>query len=199
MCACTKCLLIVTSTQGYNPHVWGHGTLASYWLLWEISARGYILMYGGMTYGPRVYVCHFTILARKRYAARTKPKLSFIFHCLGSSTMSRVRFMNAVTGEELHLPPRISTSIRARRVRTVIYKGSTTSYLYQGPLEWYLSHIARLLKRPASAIRLVTTNKDGDSCVISCNGRSFTLLTRLQQEADGNVLVQVVVDDGGHV
>ena len=121
ICACTKCLLIVTSTQGYNPHVWGHGTLASYWLLWEISARGYILMYGGMTYGPRVYVCHVTILARKRYAARTKPKLSFIFHCLGSSTMSRVRFMDAVTGEELHLPPRISTSIRARRVRTVIY------------------------------------------------------------------------------
>jgi hypothetical protein len=26
-------------------------------------------------------------------------------------------------------------------------------------------------------------SKDGDSCVISCNGRSFTLLTRLQQEA----------------
>ena len=136
-------------------------------------------------------------------------KLMHCCLCFGSSgrdqgggwgaSMSRVRFMNAVTGEELHLPPYISTSIRARRVRTVIYKGSTTSYLYQGPLEWYLSHIARLLKRPASAIRLVTTNKDGDSCVISCNGRSFTLLTRLQQEADGNVLVQVVLDDGGHV
>ncbi len=50
-----------------------------------------------------------------------------------------------------------------------------------------------------SAIRLVTATVDCDSCVISCNGRSFTLLTRLQQEADGNILVQVVVDDGGHV
>ena len=50
-----------------------------------------------------------------------------------------------------------------------------------------------------SAIRLVTTTVDGDSCVISGNGGSFTLLTRLQQEADGNILVQVaqVVQDDG--
>jgi hypothetical protein len=102
--------------------------------------------------------------------------------------MSRVRFMNAVTGEELHLPHQIST-----RVRTDM--PATTWYV----LEWYLKYIAFLLERPMSAIRLVTTTVDGDSCVISCNGHSFTLLTRLQQEADGNILVQVVVDDGGHV
>ena len=61
-------------------------------------------------------------------------------------------------------------------------------------LEWYLKYLASLLERPESAIRFVTTNVDGDSCVISLNGCSFTLLTRLQQDADGNILVQVVVD-----
>jgi hypothetical protein len=117
--------------------------------------------------------------------------------CFGSSgrdqgagwgaSMSRVRFMNAVTGEELHLPPHI-----CRRVRTDM-PAST--------LEWYLRYIASLLERPESAIRFVTTNVDGNSCVISgkrcvITGRqwSHTLLTHLQQEADGNILVQVVVD-----
>ena len=63
-------------------------------------------------------------------------------------------------------------------------------------LEWYLKYIASLPERPMSAIRLVTTTVDSDSCVISGNGRSFTLLTRLQQEAHGNILLQVVLDDG---
>ncbi len=94
--------------------------------------------------------------------------------------MSRVRFMNAVTGEELHLPPHI-----CRRVRTDM-PAST--------LEWYLRYIASLLERPESAIRFVTTNVDGNSCVISGRQWSHTLLTHLQQEADGNILVQVVVD-----
>ena len=94
--------------------------------------------------------------------------------------MSRVRFMNAVTGEELHLPPHISTRVRTDMPATT--------------LEWYLKYLASLLERPESAIRFVTTNVDGDSCVISLNGCSFTLLTRLQQDADGNILVQVVVE-----
>ena len=93
--------------------------------------------------------------------------------------MSLVRFMNAVTGEELRLPLHISTRVRCTDT-----------------LELYLKYIASLLERPMSAIRLVTTTVDGDSCVISGNGRSFTLLTRLQQEAHGNILVQVVLDDG---
>ena len=104
------------------------------------------------------------------------------------ASMSRVRFMNAVTGEELHLPPHICRSVRTDMPAST--------------LEWYLKYIASLLERPESAIRFVTTNVDGNSCVISgkrcvITGRqwSHTLLTHLQQEADGNILVQVVVID----
>jgi hypothetical protein len=39
----------------------------------------------------------------------------------------------------------------------------------------------------------VATTVDGDIKIIS-DGCSWTLLTRLQQDADGNILVQVVVD-----
>jgi len=61
-------------------------------------------------------------------------------------------------------------------------------------LEWYLKYLASLLEKHISKIRLVTTTVDGDSKVISLNGCSFTPLTRLQQDADGNILVQVLVD-----
>ena len=80
------------------------------------------------------------------------------FLCLGSSTMSRVRFMNAVTDEELHLPHHILTRVRTDMPATT--------------LELYLKYIASLRERPMSAIRLVTTTVDGDSCVISCSGSS---------------------------
>ena len=92
--------------------------------------------------------------------------------------MSRVRFMNAVTGEELHLPRHICT-----RVRTDTYS----------TLEWWLKYIASLLEKPTSAIRFAATTVDGDSKVIS-SGCNWTLLTRLQKDADGNILVQVLVD-----
>ena len=100
------------------------------------------------------------------------------FHCLGSSTMSRVRFMKAATGEELHLPLHICTRVRTDMPATT--------------LEWWLRYIASLLEKPISAIRFVATTVDGDSKVIS-DGCSWTLLTRLQQDADGNILVQVLV------
>ena len=93
--------------------------------------------------------------------------------------MSRVRFMKAATGEELHLPPHISTRVRTDMPATV--------------LEWWLRYIASLLEKPISAIRFVATTGDGNSKVIS-NGCSWTLLTCLQQDADGNILVQVLVD-----
>ena len=60
-------------------------------------------------------------------------------------------------------------------------------------LEWWLRYIASLLEKPISAIRFVATTVDGDSKIIS-DGCSWTLLTRLQQDADGNILVQVVAD-----
>jgi hypothetical protein len=121
-------------------------------------------------------------------------KLMHCCLCFGSSgrdqgggwgaSMSRVRFMNAVTGEELHLPPQISTRVRTDMPATTL----------EYTLEWYLKYLASLLEKHISKIRLVTTTVDGDSKVISLNGCSFTPLTRLQQDADGNILVQVLVD-----
>ena len=93
--------------------------------------------------------------------------------------MSRVRFMKAATGEELYLPPHICT-------RVLTDMPATT-------LEWWLRYIASLLEKPTSAIRFVATTVDGDSKVIS-SGCNWTLLTRLQKDADGNILVQVLVD-----
>ena len=94
--------------------------------------------------------------------------------------MSSVRFMKAATGEELRLPPHISTRVRTDMPATT--------------LEWWLRYIASLLEKPISAIRFVATTVDGDSKIIS-DGCSWTPLTRLQQDADGNILVQVVVID----
>ena len=64
-------------------------------------------------------------------------------------------------------------------------------------LEWWLRYIASLLEKPISAIRFVATTVDGDSKVISdgCPVYKRTLLTCLQQDADGNILVQVLVDN----
>jgi hypothetical protein len=97
--------------------------------------------------------------------------------------MSRVRFMKAATGEELHLPLRICT-----RVRTDMPAPT---------LEWWLRDIASLLEKPISAIRFVATTVDGDSKVISdgCPVYKRTLLNCLQQDADGNIWVQVLVDN----
>ena len=61
-------------------------------------------------------------------------------------------------------------------------------------LEWWLEYVASLLEKPISAIRFVATTVDGDSKIIA-DGCSWTLLTRLQKDADGNILVQVVVTD----
>ena len=65
--------------------------------------------------------------------------------------MSRVRFMNAVTGEELHLPPQISTRVRTDMPATTL----------EYTLEWYLKYLASLLEKHISKIRLVTTTVDG--------------------------------------
>ena len=117
-------------------------------------------------------------------------KLMHCCLCFGSSgrdqgggwgaSMSRVRFMKAATGEELRLPPHIPTRVRTDMPATT--------------LEWWLRYIASLLEKPISAIRFVATTVDGDSKIIS-DGCSWTPLTRLQQDADGNILVQVVVID----
>ena len=105
--------------------------------------------------------------------------------------MSRVRFMHAVTGDELHLPPHICTRVRTDMPATA--------------LEWWLRSIASLLEKPPSAIMFLATTVDGDSKVIwtssgcteddaSSGCTVWTLLTRLQKDADGNILVQVLVD-----
>jgi hypothetical protein len=63
--------------------------------------------------------------------------------------MSRVRFMKAATGEELHLPLRICT-----RVRTDMPAAA---------LAWWLRCIASLLEKPSSAIRFVATAVQSDA------------------------------------
>ena len=105
-----------------------------------------------------------------------------------------VRFRNAVTGKELHLDP--------HNVRSALYTDEMLPFITRSwlspniprSLEWYLKYIAYLLNCHISAIRLVATKVDGDSCVITYKDRSFTLLTSLQKDSDENIWVSVMVD-----
>ena len=111
-----------------------------------------------------------------------------------SDTKSPVRFRNAVTGKELHLDP--------HNVRSALYTDKMLPFITRSwlspniptSLEWYLKYIAYLLNCHISAIRLVATKVDGDSCVITYKDRSFTLLTSLHKESDENIWVNVMVD-----
>ena len=111
-------------------------------------------------------------------------------HCMHSP----VRFRNAVTGKELHLDP--------HNVRSALYTDKMLPFITRSwlspniprSLEWYLKYIAYLLNCHISAIRLVATKVDGDSCVITYKDRSFTLLTSLHKESDENIWVNVMVD-----
>ena len=111
-----------------------------------------------------------------------------------SDTKSPVRFRNAVTGKELHLDP--------HNVRSALYTDEMLPFITRSwlspniprSLEWYLTYIAYLLNCHISAIRLVATKVDGDSCVITYKDRSFTLLTSLHKESDENIWVNVMVD-----
>jgi len=92
--------------------------------------------------------------------------------------MSRVRFRNAVTGDELLLP-RCCTRVRDHLT-----------------VEWYFRYIGELLERPAQFIRLIVTGVDGHSRVVThtrlMSKQSRTLLTSLQQEADADIWVAVL-------
>ena len=92
----------------------------------------------------------------------------------------RVRFRNAMTGDELLLP-RICTKVRDHVT-----------------VEWYFDYVAEVLERPSQFIRLVVLGLDGDSRVVTytklLSEQSHTLLTSLQQDTEGDIWVGVLLD-----
>ena len=92
--------------------------------------------------------------------------------------MPRVRFRNAVTGDELLLPY-CSTRVQAHVT-----------------LEWYFKDVAQLLQWPKQFIRLLVTGLDGNSRILRytrlLREQSRTPLTSLQQEADADIRVAVL-------
>ena len=92
--------------------------------------------------------------------------------------MPRVRFRNAVTGDDLLLPY-CSTRVQAHVT-----------------VEWYFKYVAELLQWPSEFIRLLVTGLDGNSRILRytrlLREQSRTPLTSLQQEADADIWVAVL-------
>ena len=93
----------------------------------------------------------------------------------------RVRFRNAMTGDELLLPRHICTKVR--------------DYV---TVEWYFGHVAGVLERPTQFIRLVVLGLDGESRALKGAiwdwELSHTLLTSLQQDTESVIWVGVLLD-----
>ena len=94
---------------------------------------------------------------------------------------SRVRFYQALSGDEIFLPG-ICTKVRP-----------------ESEVEWYFRNIALLLRRPEEFISVAVTDVAGDSHLIRYKKRkrvqSHTLLTSLKKEADGTVWMAVMLDE----
>ena len=113
-------------------------------------------------------------------AARSRSRSAASFK-VSRKASPRVRFKNAMTGDELLLRHYICTKVR--------------DYV---TVEWYFPHVAEVLERPKTFIRLVVLGLDGESRVVKgtrlLREQSHTLLTSLQQDTEGDIWVGVLLD-----